>query len=116
MTMRLPLAAALLVAACAVVAPAQAHRVVIYDDPYWEYAPPPMDVDTPPPPPQAEVPPPPPGETMAWIPGHWKVDKHGAWRWEPGHYAERPGPGASWVPGHWVQRGWGWTWIPGHWI
>ena len=47
-------------AAFALTASAQAHRIVLYDDPYWDYVPPPADMATPPPPPQAEVPPPPP--------------------------------------------------------
>jgi len=109
----------ILIAAMALLAlasmPAQAHKIVVYDDPYWNYVPPAGEVSTPPPAPQAEMPPPPPGETMEWIPGHWKL-KDGAWKWEPGHYVERPGPGASWVPGHWIERSWGWTWVPGHWI
>jgi hypothetical protein len=95
--------------------PAQAHRIVVYDEPNWDYVPTVADVDTPPPPPQAEVRPPSPGETVSWIPGHWKF-KDGRWEWKPGHYIERPGPDALWVPGHWVQRGWGWTWVPGYWM
>ena len=86
--------------------PAEAHKVVIYDDVYDAPGPPPFD--------QPEVVPPAPSERVVWKPGFWKW-KDGGWIWEAGHYVEKPVPEAIWVPGHWVYRAWGSSWVPGHW-
>ena len=86
--------------------PAEAHKVVIYDDVY--------DTPGPPPPDQVEVVPPKPGETVVWKAGFWKW-KDGGWVWEAGHYVERPHAEAVWVQGRWVHHPWGSAWVPGHW-
>jgi len=86
--------------------PAEAHKVIVFDDVY--------DTPGPPPPEQAEMIPPSPGEKVVWKPGHWKW-KDGGWAWEPGRYEEKPVPQAVWVPGHWAYHYWGSTWVPGYW-
>ena len=86
--------------------PAEAHKVIVFDDVY--------DTPGPPPPEQAEVIPPSPGEKVVWKPGHWKW-KDGGWAWEPGRYEEKPVPEAVWVPGHWAYHYWGSSWVPGYW-
>ena len=100
------LPAAMLAAMLASAPPAEAHKVVIYDDVYDAPGPPPFD--------QPEVVPPAPSERVVWKPGFWKW-KDGGWIWEAGRYVEKPVPEAIWVPGHWVYRAWGSSWVPGHW-
>jgi WXXGXW repeat (2 copies) len=86
--------------------PAEAHKVIIYDDVYEAPSPPPVD--------QVEVIPAKPTETVVWKAGYWKV-KDGGWVWEAGHYVEKPNVAAVWIPGHWVNHSWGSTWVEGHW-
>src|SRR4051812_16379955 len=85
--------------------PAEAHKVIVFDDVY--------DSPGPPPPEQAEMIPPSPGEKVVWKPGHWKW-KDGGWAWEPGRYEEKPVPQAVWVPGHWASHSGGSSWVPGY--
>ena len=70
--------------------PAEAHKVIVFDDVYDTPGPPPLE--------QAEVIPPSPGEKVVWKPGHWKW-KDGGWAWEPGRYEEKPVPAGGLGPG-----------------
>jgi hypothetical protein len=90
------IAAALVLAGCAVAQPGVVKR--------------------PPPPPakRVEIAPVAPTRAHVWLPGQWAWHRD-RYVWVPGHWEIPAAPGSVWVPGGWAPREGGYVWVEGHW-
>ena len=116
-----PLAAAVLMAACASVAaqtyePPPAPAAPVYDDGDPANANLAL-VDRspqPPPPLPVYVQPTAPADGYMWVPGYWSLNRYGFF-WVPGAWVLAPYAGALWTPGYWGFSNGIYLWTPGYW-
>ena len=116
-----PLAAAVLMAACAsavaqTYAPRPPPAAPAYDngDPANANLAPVERSPQPPPPLPVYTQPPAPGDGYMWVPGYWSLNRLGYF-WVPGAWVLAPYTGALWTPGYWGFVDGVYLWHGGYW-